>query len=153
MNDATEAGHKHPEAFCLMMYRCERCGQPEVLWNSRDGVTPFTLTCLICSGTMQHVNWKNDRYDPNYVPQPGQRYFIDLTKQEYFKFLRQRFPDWTKKDMNRAWRDDIEARGEPSPNIATAPPARPMSNEDFPVLSHEGAPLTRAERRRRMFNR
>ena len=37
--------YKHAEAFCLMKYRCEKCGQAEVVWNSRDGVTPFIINC------------------------------------------------------------------------------------------------------------
>lgn len=37
----------HKEAYLLMNYRCE-CGHHELIWNSRDGVTPFTLSCPNC---------------------------------------------------------------------------------------------------------
>ena len=51
--------YNHGEAFCAMSYRCEN-GCKEVLWNSRDGVTPFTLRCVECGGVMEHVNWRDD---------------------------------------------------------------------------------------------
>lgn len=50
---------KHPEAFCVMKYKCEKCLSIEMIWNSRDGVTPFTIMCK-CGGCMEHVEWKND---------------------------------------------------------------------------------------------
>jgi len=43
----TPLGHRHVEAFCLMHYACD-CGHHEVIWNSRDGVTPFTAPCPSC---------------------------------------------------------------------------------------------------------
>ena len=45
----------HTEAFRLMRYRCERCGFVEVIWNSRNGATPFTIDCaapLSAMGTL-----------------------------------------------------------------------------------------------------
>lgn len=68
----------HAEAFMLMTYQCETCGAIEQLWNSRDGVTPFTVACQICYGTMRHINWRGDIFTPEYVPQPGQRVFINV---------------------------------------------------------------------------
>ncbi len=76
---------KHREAYCLMTYRCEQCGTEEVLWNSRDGVTPFCIPCAACGasglGAMSHVRFHEDRRASLYVPQPGQRYFIDMTRE------------------------------------------------------------------------
>ena len=40
-----ESKYKHAEAYCLMKYKCEKCGKTEILWNSRDGVTPFMIKC------------------------------------------------------------------------------------------------------------
>jgi len=68
----------HPEAYCLMKYQCGKCQTIEELWNSRDGVTPFIIGCRKCDGSMQHIDWQDDRRVPHYVPQPGQRVFIDL---------------------------------------------------------------------------
>lgn len=42
--------YRHAEAFCLMTYLCKGCGHREVIWNSRDGVTPFAATCPSCGG-------------------------------------------------------------------------------------------------------
>ena len=74
---------KHPEAYCLMNYRCESCGAEEVLWNSRDGVTPFSIPCISCGADsltgMIHVRFDLDRRAPLYSPLPGQRYFADMS--------------------------------------------------------------------------
>lgn len=64
----------HKEAHCIMEYRCKGCGNIEMIWNSRDGVTPFIVMCLRCKGEMQHANWNKD------FPQPVMRMFIDLTE-------------------------------------------------------------------------
>lgn len=79
-------GYWHKEAFALMEYGCKVCGDTEQLWNSRDGVTPFSIPCkrwqcneaddLACP--MTHVNWHNDRCYPEFVPHPGLRVFIDI---------------------------------------------------------------------------
>ena len=71
---------KHKEAFALMNYKCD-CGHQEVLWNSRDGVTPFCIPCPICKDGMgmSHVNFHLDRYDILYPVQKGARYFANMT--------------------------------------------------------------------------
>lgn len=81
----TAHGHNHKEAFCLMQYQCETCGHLEVLWNSRDGVTPFTINCSHCgangiTGGMKHVRWNEDAYAQLHKLKNGQRYFTTLTK-------------------------------------------------------------------------
>lgn len=70
---------QHPEAFALMEYGCEECGKVEIIWNSRDGVTPFMVGCPFCQGTMQHINWSHDRFTPNYIPPIGSRVFFSCT--------------------------------------------------------------------------
>ena len=84
--------YRHPEAFCLMTYRCERCRAVEIVWNSRDGVTPFVISCVQghphvpytrCGGSMQHVDWNLDRCVPEHQPQPGDRFFRDATVEDY----------------------------------------------------------------------
>lgn len=85
--------YKHPEAYCLMLYRCEKCGKLETLWNSRDGVTPFMIGCPKCGGWMKHICWNMDRQQRDYKPSVGQRIFIDMTddmKQETAKKMLQR---------------------------------------------------------------
>jgi len=61
-----------------MEYRSDDGREVEYIWNSRDGVTPFTVTSR--RGTeLTHANWSGDRRIPDFVPQPGSRIFVDLT--------------------------------------------------------------------------
>lgn len=70
----------HPEAFKLMQYATDDGTEFEIIWNSRDGVTPFCV--LSKSGKeMTHVNWDKDVMTPiNYKPGPGNRMFVDATE-------------------------------------------------------------------------
>jgi len=68
---------RHIEAFCLMIYKCESCNTIEILWNSRDGVTPFTINCRQCNGMASHNYWAMDVRIPEYKPFEGQRIFVD----------------------------------------------------------------------------
>lgn len=93
MKGAMVYGHTHAEAFMLMQYECSpprtspfgpprdrpSCGATEVIWNSRDGVTPFVVGCRSCGGEMSHVRWGEDRYAPTFTPPLGSRMFVDLT--------------------------------------------------------------------------
>ena len=74
----TKAEYNHVEAFCVMTYQCEKCGFTEDLWNSRDGVTPFTIMCPKCGEFSRHINWNQDIRSENHIPSKGQRIFIDM---------------------------------------------------------------------------
>lgn len=87
---ATEKGHSHGEAFMLMWYACKDCGHRERLWNSRDGVTPFGITCTSCGGISNHVDWKADEYAPDHKLVAGQRFFRDGTPDEAEAIMRRR---------------------------------------------------------------
>jgi DNA-directed RNA polymerase subunit RPC12/RpoP len=65
-----------------MEYRCQDCSKEEMLWNSRDGVTPFIIGCRFCGGEARHIDWKADVRHTNYQPQPGERIFIDMTPEK-----------------------------------------------------------------------
>lgn len=82
----TKKEYKHVEAFCLMKYQCEKCGKTEIVWNSRDGVTPFTINCEKCEGHMRHIDWHMDKRCENYIPKSGQRVFIDMPI-DYYKVM------------------------------------------------------------------
>lgn len=84
------ATYQHAEAFRLMRYGCkprttpfgsrDGCGAVEVIWNSRDGVTPFVVGCRSCGGEMSHLPpWQDDPLVPDYMPPLGSRIFVDLT--------------------------------------------------------------------------
>jgi hypothetical protein len=84
----SDRGHQHAEAFCLMWYACE-CGHRERVWNSRDGVTAFGFQCPSCKQpNLLHVNWNLDQYAPDHVPAPGQRVWIDLTRDRALEIAR-----------------------------------------------------------------
>jgi hypothetical protein len=72
----------HAEAFKLMTYQCEKVREHrEVIWNSRNGVTPFLVGCRSCNGQMQHIDFQRDVYSPGHKPKPGDRIFTDLTEE------------------------------------------------------------------------
>jgi hypothetical protein len=70
--------YQHAEAFCLMKYRSDDGTEEELIWNSRDGVTPFTIT-LRSGKRATHADWQNDQRLPDYQPPAGSRIFVDLT--------------------------------------------------------------------------
>lgn len=82
--------YNHKEAYCLMQYHCEECSALEVLYNARDGVTPFIIECNVCGGKAKHVKWREDQCDPNHVPPRGQRIFVSMTEEIARLFARYR---------------------------------------------------------------
>lgn len=74
--------YQHAEAFCLMRYRCPKCGRAEVIWNSRDGVTPMMVGCPACGDHMQHTDWRGDQCRPDHRPHPNQFVFVDITPEK-----------------------------------------------------------------------
>ncbi|MBC6716946.1 hypothetical protein H9Q09_12075 [Aurantimonas sp. DM33-3] len=78
---------KFGEAFMLMTYRDPR-GRTEKLWNSRDGITPFSILVPEQQGRspepgekpifMSHINFRDDVFMPNFVPRVGMRIFTDI---------------------------------------------------------------------------
>lgn len=88
------SSHVHAEAFALMQYECKKCHAVELIWNSRDGVTPFGVDCRQCGGEAMHARWSEDKYEPNYTPPLGSRMFVDLTAEaakEHALFNAKRF--------------------------------------------------------------
>lgn len=66
----------HVEAFMLMRYRSDDGTTERVIWNSRDGVTPFVIT--LDGVTMRHVEWTADRFAPDYVPSDDEMIFTTV---------------------------------------------------------------------------
>jgi hypothetical protein len=69
----------HAEAYALMRYKSDDGLDEEIIWNSRDGVTPFVIT-LRSGKQATHVDWNGDFPFPNYQPPLGSRMFVDLTE-------------------------------------------------------------------------
>lgn len=88
----------HAEAFKLMKYRTEDGAEWEIIWNGRDGVTPFVIESRT-GKEMTHVDWDQDVITPvGYKPNPGTRMFVDATKE----LLRTKC--W--KYVNKYWKGD-----------------------------------------------
>jgi len=100
-------GQKHVEAFCLMRYECaglkvegglrgarpKGCGHHEIIWNSRDGVTPFITQCPSCGGDLLHAYFASDKYALDHKPHRGQRIWRDGTLAEWEKVFLARLLD------------------------------------------------------------
>jgi hypothetical protein len=77
--------YRHGEAFCLMKYARKDGSGVEWIWNSRDGVTPFSVPPKDFQGPgtfddmLSHVDWHLDQVRPDHKPKPGDRVFVDLT--------------------------------------------------------------------------
>lgn len=88
-----EKKYSHMEAFCHMQYQCKTCGFVDTFWNSRDGVTPFCVdnACRGCGGgEMCHINWNQDKCEPDYVPNKGQMIFVDMPQAIYEIYIKMR---------------------------------------------------------------
>jgi hypothetical protein len=64
-----------------MHYASEDGSIMEVIWNSRDGVTPFCIASKDGETELRHVDWHLDRPAPLHKPQPGDRVFVDMTEE------------------------------------------------------------------------
>ena len=76
----SKRNHVHGEAFCLMTYRSDDGFLSEILWNSRDGVTPFVISS-VDGRKLTHVDWEHDKYSPDFKPPSGMRVFVNATKE------------------------------------------------------------------------
>ena len=74
-----DKGYQQPEGFKLMQYRDDATGEVEWIWNSRNAVTPFVVRSRDGLRNMTHVRWNEDAYAPGWVPNVGDRIFVNLT--------------------------------------------------------------------------
>lgn len=87
MHSARDHGHIFSEAFMLMRYACDACGHNEMIWNSRDGITPFSVGCRKCNKLANHIDWEGDIYAPDFRPQSGARIFSGPPDNPYITAL------------------------------------------------------------------
>ena len=81
---------EYAEAYALMTYSAEQMeDESEVIWNSRDGVTPFVIT-LRSGKTATQTRWNDDVRSPGHKPAVGDRIFVDLTWEDGMALARQR---------------------------------------------------------------
>jgi hypothetical protein len=69
----------HAEAFMVMLYESEDGRVAELVWNSRDGVTPFCIRSMDGRAELRHARWEHDMRRPWHVPLVGSRVFVDVT--------------------------------------------------------------------------
>jgi len=87
--------YRFGEAFMQMIYECS-CWHREVIWNSRDGVTPFAMGCPSCGEpTLRHMNWSVDVRAPDHKPHPGQGIWRDGTIEDAVAIMTQRLDSCT----------------------------------------------------------
>lgn len=88
---------KQVEGFCHMKYRAKD-GSEVSIWNSRNAVTPFIVH--IERKEYQHVDWRADRYDPDYKPRVGEYIFENLNIEKATKSAREHVEKyWDNADM------------------------------------------------------
>jgi hypothetical protein len=74
---AVRAGCRQAEAYNLMYYEADTTGLGFLVYNPRDGVTPFGV--VVDGQHYRHQHFSLDRYLPNYTMPSGMRYFRDRT--------------------------------------------------------------------------
>lgn len=81
----------------IMLYESEDGHVRESIWNSRDGVTPFGVIGKDGKTDLIHKQWHKDILDPNHTPMPGDRVFVDWSKDEareyYQRMVEERWDD------------------------------------------------------------
>lgn len=85
-------GWNHAEAFCLMQYETDDGTDGEVVWNSRDGVTPFVIR-LPSGRVASHKRWQEDVcMGPDWRPSRWLRLraFRDMSREAYVQAQRER---------------------------------------------------------------
>ena len=73
IKSARQLGYNHAEAFFHMQYVGQNGNNSIslVIWNSRDGVTPFMTYSREYGIQLQHVQWGKDVFDKDYKPKKG----------------------------------------------------------------------------------
>ena len=77
---APAKNHVSNDAYLLMRYATADGSVTELIWNSRDGITPFAISTRDGLREMSHVDWRSDRYLPFHVPEVGDRIFVSMTE-------------------------------------------------------------------------
>lgn len=72
--------YNHPEAFKLMKYECGECGYVETLHNTRDGVTPYAISCNKCECPAYHQLHTTEPTVVNYIPPINSRVIVSISE-------------------------------------------------------------------------
>lgn len=100
--------YKHAEAFMHMNY-VSKDGSHIIIWNSRDGVTPFII--MLEGKEYQHTDWKQDKRDVDYKPKPGDYIFRTVTREDLLEELPKYIEKLKVEAQDHDWiRENILAR-------------------------------------------
>jgi len=110
-------GFRHKEAWCLMKYEDAVTGESEIVWNSRNGVTPFIILSR-AGNEAEHSDWSSDRLVPEHKPQVGDRVFADVTPERALELAEQQVAKlW---DSRSDFRDAFDSKGDAIEHFAVA---------------------------------
>ncbi len=102
--------YRHKEAYCLMLYTSDDGFEVELLWNSRDGVTPFCIQDRTGKISLTHGLWKADLCAPLHVPEVGHRVFIDADREKLRPIAVARAEEWLKQMACEATQAELTER-------------------------------------------
>ena len=125
----------HPEGFCLMRYQDQVTQEVEVIWNSRDGVTPFCITSK-AGNESRHATWDRDQWAPDHKPKPGDRLFADLTIDKARVYAQRQVAQWWD-HPEYPMRERFDSQTEAVAAIATGM-LEPAGQPDLVVVGHDG---------------
>lgn len=94
--------HIFNEAFKWMYYSNESGTKGYWIFNSRDGVTPFSFTAD--KEYFNHISWNKDFYRPYYIPKENDLIWSNLTKSKSIEIAKSRIasaPQYLPKDVDK----------------------------------------------------
>jgi len=81
----------YPEAFKVMRYGCKKCRNVQLVWNSRNGVSPFSIGCS-CGGSADHIQWERDKLCIEVdvaIMEGAKKMFISPSPERYVEFVKE----------------------------------------------------------------
>ena len=86
--------YDHNEAFNLMQYESKDGRERMVIWNSRDGVTPFGCSHPETGTELLHVRWNEDIRAVDHKPEVGEWIWVDLDPEKALQQTMARVEEW-----------------------------------------------------------
>jgi hypothetical protein len=65
----------YEDAYKVLHYRSDDDEESLVVWNSRDGVAPFSILSPATKRQLFHADWSDDFRDTQHATQPGEWIF------------------------------------------------------------------------------
>lgn len=81
-----------------MVYQSDDGHVNEMIWNSRDGVTPFVVRSEDGEHELRHKIWRGEPVAPQHVPNVGDRIFVDATIEDIVPGVARRLESYVDED-------------------------------------------------------